>query len=314
MTRWLTALAIFLLALAPALTAASADAERLLVVDGVTYPPTQISGPVAHYETPDVNPTVAYTETHIWEGNGSEHLPCEGGIHWIDNENLLTISNCLEVPPSTTTTTTSTTPPTTIVTTTTLPVTTTTAPPTTTSTTPPTTTTTAPPETTTTTSPPVTTTTEPVEPRVDIWCEWNNHDKDTGLHEPIISLWHNPQGELDRNAWRFTYVAYDRAGNWIGVLEFGPTTPVRHDSWVDPYPPVPDDGFVIEFYVNGELDRVIDDPDCRKEAPPETTTTTTEPPEELPYTGLELGWYALLGSALLAAGWGAIQLSAAEPE
>lgn len=169
MKRYLVALAAFILVLAPAFTSASADAERILVVDGAQYTPTKISGPVAHYETPDVNPTVAYTETHIWEGNGSEHLPCEAGIHWIDNANLLTISNCLEVPPSTTTTTSTTTPPTTTSSTTTPPATTTTDPPTTTTlpeptttTEPPvpTTTTTVPPTTTTTTSPPATTTTD----------------------------------------------------------------------------------------------------------------------------------------------------------
>lgn len=133
-------------------------AENTLTVDGVTYSPTQISGPTVHYETPDVNPQVAYTERHVWEGNGSDNLPCEYGIHWIDNKNLLTVSHCLEGPDETTTTTqpepsttTTTEPPTTTV-------------PSSTSTTTmaePTTTTTTEAETTTTTQTPSTTTTIP---------------------------------------------------------------------------------------------------------------------------------------------------------
>ena len=142
------------------------DADGLepheLRVVGVKYAPTKVvgSGPTVHYETSDlVHPNLSkltgsiWTERNVWTGNGSENLPCEGGIHWIDNKNVLTISHCLETPPPTTTTTT--TPSTT---------TTTTAPPTTTSTTVATTTTSTstPPEVTTTTEPPsVTTTTAP---------------------------------------------------------------------------------------------------------------------------------------------------------
>ena len=142
------------------------DADGLepheLRVVGVKYAPTKVvgSGPTVHYETSDlVHPNLSkltgsiWTERNVWTGNGSENLPCEGGIHWIDNKNVLTISHCLETPPPTTTTTT--TPSTT---------TTTTAPPTTTSTTVATTTTSTSttPEVTTTTEPPsVTTTTEP---------------------------------------------------------------------------------------------------------------------------------------------------------
>lgn len=120
----------------------------VLTVDGVGYAPSKISGPTVHYETPDVNPSSAFTERNVWTGNGSEWLPCEGGIHWIDNENVLTISNCLE-----NTTTTTTEPPTTTstgVTTSTTPTTSTSTVPTTTTST--TTTTTVPPSTTTTTS------------------------------------------------------------------------------------------------------------------------------------------------------------------
>lgn len=92
-----------------------------ITVDGQTYEATKISGPTVHFETPDTNPTEAFTERHVWEGNGSDNLPCEGGIHWIDNNNVLTVSHCLEVATTTTTptttsssttsTTTSTTPP-----------------------------------------------------------------------------------------------------------------------------------------------------------------------------------------------------------
>jgi len=133
-------------------TATLATVPHELNVDGVTYAPSKLSGPTVHYETPDVNPTSAFSERHVWEGNGSENLPCEGGIHWIDNKNVLTISNCLEIPESTTTTTV-------VVTTTTVPPTTTTVPPTTT-TIPETTTTTV--QTTTTTTPSTTTSTTTV--------------------------------------------------------------------------------------------------------------------------------------------------------
>lgn len=123
------------------------------------YSAVKVSGPVYHYETPETNPDYAEERMngHVWEGHGSEHLPCPGGIHWISNNKLLTISNCLEVPSSTTTTTTvptTTIPPTTTSTTTTtvtsttstttvVPSTTTTVVPTTTSLPP---STTAPPE------------------------------------------------------------------------------------------------------------------------------------------------------------------------
>jgi len=181
--------------------------------------------------------------------------------HWI-------VCKAQEEPPSTTTTTSTTTPPTTSTTTTTTPVTTTTTV---------VTTTTAPP-TTTTTEPPVTTTTVPEPKLPTIWCEWDNRDKDTGAHEPIISDW--PM-QLDPGLFQFAYVAYDRVtGDYIGMQEFGPTTPGYHDSWVDPYPPVPETGFIVEFIVNGELYYTLDDPDCVKETPPTTTspTTTSLPP------------------------------------
>ncbi|RLB68245.1 MAG: hypothetical protein DRH08_01490 [Deltaproteobacteria bacterium] len=124
-------------------------ADYLLTVDGVTYQPNKAvgEGPTFHFNTPDVNPQAAFTDRHVWSGHGSENLPCEGGIHWIDNANVLTISHCLETPPETTTTT--------------EPPTTTTVPETTTTTGPPETTTTQPETSTTTSEPPGTTTTKP---------------------------------------------------------------------------------------------------------------------------------------------------------
>lgn len=132
-------LALFLLEVG--MSTALGQEPPTITVDGVTYEATKISGPTIHFETPDTDPQEAFTARHVWEGHGSEHLPCEGGIHWIDNKNVLTISNCLDVPVTTTTTT-----PTS--TTTTVPVTTTTTPESTTSTTQPQTTTTLPSTTT----------------------------------------------------------------------------------------------------------------------------------------------------------------------
>ena len=137
-------------------TAARADTP-IIVVDGAEYQATKVTpSGVWHFETPDVFPRAAATVRHVWQGNGNDHLPCEGGIHWIDNDNLLTISHCLEVeePPSTTTPPTTTPPPTT----------TTTSPP------PSSTTTTTTPETSTTTStvPPTTMVTTPVPPSTSV--------------------------------------------------------------------------------------------------------------------------------------------------
>lgn len=134
-------LALFVVIMGSAANATTNDSgePHRLVVDGVTYTePTKVvgSGPTIHWETPDTNPDWAYSTRHYWEGNGSEHLPCPGGIHWIDNKNVLTISHCLETPGTTTTSTTE--PPTTTL--------------------PPSTSTTTVPETTTTTKTPTTTT------------------------------------------------------------------------------------------------------------------------------------------------------------
>jgi hypothetical protein len=84
---------------------APAEGPDTITVDGVEYQATQKSGPVSHFETPDVNPAEAFTDRNVWDGNGSENLPCEEGIHWIDNANVLTVSHCLGETEETTTTT-----------------------------------------------------------------------------------------------------------------------------------------------------------------------------------------------------------------
>lgn len=146
--RTLTLMLAAFLLLGWAMTAHGDDLPTI-TVDGATYEATQISGPTIHFETPDTNPSEAFTDRHVWEGHGSDNLPCEGGIHWIDNRNLLTISHCL----LTTTSTTTTVIPTT---------TSTTAPPTTTTSEVETTTTTAGSSTTTTSGPEDTTSTTTV--------------------------------------------------------------------------------------------------------------------------------------------------------
>ena len=65
----------------------------------------QADAPTLHFNTADTNPTSAYVTgrpdqaTQTWTGNGSEKLPCPGGIHWISNKNNLTVSHCLEYTP-----------------------------------------------------------------------------------------------------------------------------------------------------------------------------------------------------------------------
>lgn len=127
---------------------ADAAEAPTITVDGVTYEATKISGPTTHFETPDSFPKDAFTERNVWAGHGSEHLPCQGGIHWIENNNNLLISHCLAAPAPTTTTSVAET-------------TTTTGPSTTTTTlVPSSSTTTARSSTTTVTTPPTTATTE----------------------------------------------------------------------------------------------------------------------------------------------------------
>jgi LPXTG-motif cell wall-anchored protein len=112
--------------LGPSGVAGASDGDHTLTVNGQNYQSYKHSGDAIHWETP--TPTVesaSFPERQqVWGGNGSEHLPCEGGIHWISNLNVLTVSHCLEAPTTTSTTTTTTT--------TTLPETTTTLPETTT--------------------------------------------------------------------------------------------------------------------------------------------------------------------------------------
>ena len=86
-------------------------ADDVLFVDGIAYDRGEpLNAAVSHYYTPYTgqDPVSAFTARNVWTGNGSDNLPCEGGYHWIDNENLLTISHCLEVTTDTTTTTSST--------------------------------------------------------------------------------------------------------------------------------------------------------------------------------------------------------------
>lgn len=160
MKRLLIAAAVVAGSVALMLGPAAATPGQVITVDGKSYAATKVSGPTVHYETPGANPQSAYTDRHVWTGNGSENLPCEGGIHWIDNRNVLTVSHCLETPTTTTSpSTTTTTVPRTTTTTTEPPSTTTTTQTSTTSSS--TTSTTVIGETTTTTDPQTTTTQPP---------------------------------------------------------------------------------------------------------------------------------------------------------
>lgn len=85
---------------------AHADETHTLVMNGTNYTSTQVSGPAWHFETPGDPQSASVPERNqTWTGNGADHLPCPNGIHWISNENVLTISHCLGVPEETTTTT-----------------------------------------------------------------------------------------------------------------------------------------------------------------------------------------------------------------
>jgi LPXTG-motif cell wall-anchored protein len=114
--------------LGPSGVAGASDGDHTLTVNGQNYQSYKHSGDAIHWETP--TPTVesaSFPERQqVWSDNGSEQLPCEGGIHWISNLNVLTVSHCLEAPTTTSTTTTTTTTTTLPETTTTLPETTTT--------------------------------------------------------------------------------------------------------------------------------------------------------------------------------------------
>lgn len=166
MRRWIKWTIWVALALAftfAVFTPANGSVNPTITVDGVEYDAGEpFTADVDHYYTPDVHPLAAHTERHVWQGHGQEQLPCEGGIHWVDNKNVLTVSHCLPTADTTTTTapTTTTTEPTTT-TTTTSPTTTTTEG--TTTTTDATTTSTT--EAATTTVTPTTTTTPPELPK-----------------------------------------------------------------------------------------------------------------------------------------------------
>jgi hypothetical protein len=105
------------------------SATHVLYVDGTPYNSYQESGPVIHWETGPIDggEDVTFPERdQVWEGNGSDNLPCEFGAHWVSNDNLLTLSHCLDGPDESTTTTSTTVPDET--TTTTVPASTTTVP------------------------------------------------------------------------------------------------------------------------------------------------------------------------------------------
>lgn len=94
---------------------AHASTSHVLKVNGVEYTDTKVSGTAWHFETPaGVVPVLASVaeRSQTWTGNGSDNLPCPYGIHWISNENMLTISHCLDASTTTTTagSTTTTTP------------------------------------------------------------------------------------------------------------------------------------------------------------------------------------------------------------
>jgi hypothetical protein len=97
------------LAIVPAepLAVSGSTATHVLYVDGTPYNHTQESGPVIHFETGPIEggEDVTFPERdQVWEGNGSDNLPCEFGAHWVSNANLLTLSHCLDGPDETTTT------------------------------------------------------------------------------------------------------------------------------------------------------------------------------------------------------------------
>lgn len=146
------------------------DTGHTLVVNGTPYDSYQHSGAAIHWETPGGATTATFAErSQTWNsvtGNGSSKLPCPFGIHWISNENVLTLSHCLDdpyptsttgAPTSTSTTTTSVAPSTSSTTSTTSSTSTTTSTPSEPSTSAPTTTAPA----STTTSPDPSTTTPP---------------------------------------------------------------------------------------------------------------------------------------------------------
>ncbi|MFO7548072.1 MAG: hypothetical protein R6X29_04255 [Acidimicrobiia bacterium] len=134
---------------------ASAEDPHILVVDGVEYDHAFETRGTIHWYTPGVDEVdeARYGDV-VWDGQGSENLPCEGELHWVYSKvaKILVISECVPAAPTTTPPAPPVTPPTTP------PV---TAPPVTPPTTPPVTTPPVTPPTPPVTTPPVTPPTTP---------------------------------------------------------------------------------------------------------------------------------------------------------
>lgn len=91
------ALAVTGLIVTPGVASAS-NTSHTLVMNGVSYSSYKESGAAWHFNTPaGITPTSASVaeRNQTWTGNGSDNLPCPYGIHWISNNNVLTISHCL---------------------------------------------------------------------------------------------------------------------------------------------------------------------------------------------------------------------------
>ena len=234
-----------------------------LTVDGVAYEPTKIVGQAydatVHYETPDTNPTVAFTDRHQWVGNGSELLPCQYGIHWIDNKNVLTISHCLEDPDEETTTST------TQATTTSTPTSSSTSSSSTSSTSSSTTSSTTSTSTSTTTTVPETTT---------------SSSTTTSTTEGTTTTTSGTTSTTTT-----TEPPSTTTSSTTTVPESTTTTDTSTTTTTDPCIDSNGDGVKTP---DTDGDGVEDDPEA--------------PSCELPFTGVDVAPFALLGSALLAAG------------
>lgn len=75
--------AMVALVLALVSLSAVASGGHTLIVDGQEYQHSQVSGPVIHWYTPTANPqSASFPERQqVWQGHGSEHLPCSGQVH-----------------------------------------------------------------------------------------------------------------------------------------------------------------------------------------------------------------------------------------
>src|SRR5262245_57536248 len=88
--------------------ALAGDTDHTIIVDGLPYPSYQESGDTWHFLSPGPTATSASVPERgqVWNGiNGANFLPCDGNIHWVSNQNLLTISACIHPVPTTTTST-----------------------------------------------------------------------------------------------------------------------------------------------------------------------------------------------------------------